>query len=64
VEEVAEERRVAREAAGGQAAPAVGGEGSTEEVGEGEAAENVLKDELGEDIDRRRFRHRSLWLHR
>jgi hypothetical protein len=34
VEEVAEERRVAREAAGGQAAPAVGGEGSTEEVGE------------------------------
>ena len=34
MEEVAEERRGAWEAAGGQAAPAVAGEGGTEEVGE------------------------------
>ena len=51
VEEVAEERRGAREAAGGQAAPTVRGERRTEEVGEGEAAENVLEDEVG-DVSR------------
>jgi hypothetical protein len=54
VDEVAEERRGAGAATGGQAAPAVAGEGGTEEVGRGETAEDVVEVVLREGIDGRR----------
>jgi hypothetical protein len=53
VEEVAEEGREAGQATRGNAAPAVAGEGGAEEVGEGEAAEDVAEVVPGEHIDSR-----------
>jgi hypothetical protein len=54
VEEVAEERGCGGAATGGHAAPAVAGEGGTEEVGRGETAEDVAEVVVVEDIDGRR----------
>jgi hypothetical protein len=61
VEEVAEEGRGAGQAACGDAAPAVAGEGGAEKVGEGEAAEDIAEVVLGEGGIPR---YRRLWLHR
>jgi hypothetical protein len=60
VEEVAEEGRGAREAAGGDAAPSVASKGSAEEIDEGETAEDVGEDIHGEDV----YRSVLLRLHR
>jgi hypothetical protein len=61
VEEVAEEGKGAGQAACGDAAPAVAGEGGAEKAGEGEAAEDIAVVFLDEDGIPR---YRILWLHR
>lgn len=53
MEEVAEERQHAWEGADGGAKPAVAGERRAEEVGGGEAGQDVLEDELREVGHRR-----------